>query len=69
MTEAGTLLANRTGIVLGLGAAAFWLIAGIDADLVRRSKFSPESRMPAYLSITDIEKSSFAGNPFLTSRP
>ncbi len=36
---------------------------------MRCSKFSPGSRMPAYLPITDIAKSGFAGNPFLTSRP
>jgi hypothetical protein len=38
MPVIGTLLAIRTGIFLGLGAAAFWLIAGIDDGLVRRSK-------------------------------
>jgi hypothetical protein len=38
-------------------------------SLVRRSKFLPGSRLPAYLPITDIEKPVSSWNPFLTSRP
>jgi hypothetical protein len=69
MSVPGRLLPNRTGIVHGLGATAFWPIAGMGASLVRRSKFLPGSSMPAYLLTADIQKPISSWKPFLTSRP
>jgi hypothetical protein len=69
MTVPGTLLPNSRASIAEFRTTGYRPIAGIWLRLMRRSKFSPESRMPAYLPITDIEKSISSWNPFLTSRP